>query len=139
MSNINIKENRTMIQFEMYFTNEYIKEILTDLANAMKLYFQEVDMKKAMQERDKQSSNNILLVKEGERFICIDCNDKDWIFPLIVRCDENEAQKLKKIMLKWDNLIREEYDQELTSDILNVYKKDDNLLKRIEKYYNISL
>lgn len=139
MSNINIKESGTMIQFEMYFTNEYIKEILTDLANAMKLYFQEVDVEKAMQERDKQSSNNILLVKEGERFICIDCNDKDWIFPLIVRCDENEAQKLKKIMLKWDNLIREEYDQELTSDILNVYKKDDNLLKRIEKYYNISL
>ncbi len=128
-----------MVQFEMYFTNEYVKEILTDLANTMKLCFQEEDVEKAMQERDKQSKNNILLVKRDKRFICVDCNDKDWIFPLIVRCDEYEAQKVKEIMMKWDNSIREEYEQELTSDMFNVYEKDDNLLKRIERYYNITL
>lgn len=42
-------------------------------------------------------------------------------------------------MLKWDNLIREEYNQELTGDLLNTYEKDDSLLKRIERYYNITL
>lgn len=138
MLNINTKE-LIMVQFEMYFTNEYVKEILTDLANTMKLCFQEEDVKKAMQERDKQSKNNILLVKRDKRFICVDCNDKDWILPLIVRCDEYEAQKVKEIMMKWDNSIREEYEQELTSDMFNVYEKDDNLLKRIERYYNITL
>lgn len=128
-----------MVQYEMYFTNEYVKEILADLANFMKLHFQEEDVETAMQERDKQSKNNILLVKKDKRFICIDCNDKDWLFPLIVRCDENEAQIVKEIMMKWDNLIREEYDQELTSDMFNAYEKVDNLLKRIERYYNITL
>lgn len=128
-----------MVQFEMYFTNEYVKEILTDLANTMKLRFQEEDVEKAMQERDKQSENNILLIKEDKRFICVDCNDKDWIFPLIVRCDESEAQKVKERMMKWDNSIREEYEQRLTGDMFNAYEKDDNLLKRIERYYNITL
>lgn len=128
-----------MVQYEMYFTNEYVKEILADLANFMKLHFQEEDVETAMQERDKQSKNNILLVKKDKRFICIDCNDKDWIFPLIVRCDENEAQIVKEIMMKWDNLIREEYDQELTSGMFNAYEKVDNLLNRIERYYNITL
>lgn len=128
-----------MVQFEMYFTNEYVKEILLDLANAMKLCFQEEDLEKAIQEKDKQSKNNILLVKRDKRFICVDCNDRDWIFPLSVRCDETEAQKVKEIMLKWDNLIREEYNQELTGDLLNTYEKDDSLLKRIERYYNITL
>lgn len=128
-----------MVQFEMYFTNEYVNEILIDLANTMELRFQEEDVEKAMQERDKQSKNNILLVKKDKRFICIDCNNKDWIFPLIVRCNENEAQKVKEIMMKWDNSIREEYDQELTSEMLDAYEKEDNLLKHIERYYNINL
>lgn len=138
MLNINTKE-LIMVQFEMYFTNEYVNEILIDLANTMELRFQEEDVEKAMQERDKQSKNNILLVKKDKRFICIDCNNKDWIFPLIVRCNENEAQKVKEIMMKWDNSIREEYDQELASEMLDAYEKEDNLLKHIERYYNINL
>ena len=128
-----------MVQFEMYFTNEYVNEILIDLANTMELRFQANDVEKAMQERDKQSKNNILLVKKDKRFICIDCNDKDWIFPLIVRCNEDEAQKVKDIMMKWDNSIREEYDQELTSEMFDAYEKDDNVLKHIERFYNITL
>ncbi len=38
-------------------------------------------------------------------------------------------------MLKWDNLIREEYAQELTDDIQNVYGKEKTLLNSIENYY----
>ncbi len=128
-----------MVQFEMYFTNEYIEEILADLSNIMNLHFQKEDIEKAMQEKDKQSKNNILFIKKDNRFICVDCNDKDWIFPLIVRCDENEEEKVKEIMMKWDNSIRKEYDQELTKDMLNTYRKNNNLLKQIERYYDIVL
>ena len=128
-----------MVQFEMYLTNEYIEEILADLSNIMNLHFQKEDIEKAMQEKDKQSKNNILFIKKDNRFICVDCNDKDWIFPLIVRCDENEEEKVKEIMMKWDNSIRKEYDQELTKDMLNTYGKNNNLLKQIERYYDIVL
>ncbi|MDE7254223.1 MAG: hypothetical protein K2O32_14960 [Acetatifactor sp.] len=127
-----------MVQYEMFFTNEYIEEIVTDLANAMQINFSLQDVDRAMQERDKHSVNNVLFLKKGEQFICIDCNDKDWIFPLVVRCDEQEKEKVKEIMMKWDNLIRAEYNQKLTSDIYDVYGKEDNFLKQIEDYYNVA-
>lgn len=42
-------------------------------------------------------------------------------------------------MLRWDNSIREEYDQELTGDMTDAYGKEDNLLKRLEEYYHIKI
>ena len=42
-------------------------------------------------------------------------------------------------MLRWDNLIREEYAQELTGDIVNVYDKENTLLHNIEEVYGIEL
>ncbi len=128
-----------MVQFEMYFTNEYVQEIVTDLTKAMGLHLPEEAVEKAMRESDPQSKNNLLLIKKDDRFICIDCNDQDWIFPLIVRCDENEAPLLKEIMMSWDKAIREEYAQEAVSDLSNALGKADNLLKRLEKYYDLTL
>lgn len=97
MLNINTKGRLMMVQFEMYLTNEYVKEVLNDLVGVMKLNFQEDDIERAIKERDKNSKNNVLLIENNGCFICVDCNDKDWIFPLIVRCNEDEAQKLKKL------------------------------------------
>ena len=128
-----------MVQFEMYFTNEYVQEIVTDLTKAMGLHLPEEAVEKAMRESDPQSKNNLLLIKKDDRFICIDCNDRDWIFPLIVRCDENEAPLLKGIMMSWDKAIREEYAQEAVSDLSDALGKADNLLKRLEKYYDLTL
>ena len=128
-----------MVQFEMYFTNEYVQEIVTDLTKAMGLHLPEEAVEKAMRESDPQSKNNLLLIKKDDRFICIDCNDRDWIFPLIVRCDENEAPLLKEIRMSWDKAIREEYAQEAVSDLSDALGKADNLLKRLEKYYDLTL
>ena len=57
------------------------------------------------------------------------------IFPLVVRCHEKDAEAAKAVMLKWDNLIREEYGQALTDDIYDVYGKQATLSDDIEKYY----
>lgn len=128
-----------MVQYEMYFTNEYIEEILYDLAGVMKLTLKKEKIDKAMNERNKNSLNNLFLLRKDENIICIDCNDKDWIFPLVVICQEIYADVVKKTMLKWDNLIREEYAQELTEDIRDVYGKKNTLLKRIQEYYGESI
>lgn len=124
-----------MIQYEMYFTNEYIEEIVYELADIMKIDVEKKEMMAAMQERDKNSLNNVYILKKDDNIICIDCNDKDWIYPLVVKCQEVDADVVKATMLKWDNLIRKEYGQELTVDIDNVYAKPDTLLNSIEKYY----
>lgn len=128
-----------MVQYEMYFTNEYIEEIVYELANEMELEVVEKDIEIAMQEKNKYSLSNIYTLRKGNKLICIDCNDNDWIYPLVVQCREAEADAIKKIMLKWDNFIREEYGQELTVDIQNVYGKDFTLLRNIEKYYNTKI
>lgn len=124
-----------MVQYEMYFTNEYIDEIVQELADEMGMEVAEQDIKSAMQEKDKSSLNNIYTLKKDGKLICIDCNDNDWIYPLVVQCNEAEADKVNKIMLKWDNMIREEYGQELTIDIPDVYGKGSTLLSSIESYY----
>lgn len=124
-----------MVQYEMYFTNEYIDEIVRELADEMGMEVAEQDIKSAMQEKDKSSLNNIYTLKKDGKLICIDCNDNDWIYPLVVQCNEAEADKVNKIMLKWDNMIREEYGQELTIDIPDVYGKGSTLLSNIESYY----
>jgi len=124
-----------MVQFEMYFTNEYIEEIVCDLANVMELVVEKQNIVVAMQERDKNSPNNLYVLKGNNNTICIDCNDRDWIFPLVVKCQEDDADVIKAVMLKWDNLIREEYGQEPTEDIYNVYGNKNTLLNSIEEYY----
>lgn len=128
-------DSKIMIQYEMYFTNEYIEEIVYELADIMKIDVEKKEMMAAMQERDRNSLNNIYILKKDDNIICIDCNDKDWIYPLVVKCQEADADVVKATMLKWDNLIRKEYGQELTVDIDNVYGKPDTLLNSIEKYY----
>lgn len=126
-----------MVQYEMYFTNEYVEEILDDFASILKVHYKQQDIDAAMQERDRNSLNNLLLLKSELGCICIDCNDKDWIYPLIVICQDGVAAKIKEIMLKWDNLIRNEYRQKLTEEICNVYGKTQTLLSDIEGYYGI--
>lgn len=128
-----------MVQYEMYFTNEYLEDIISDLAVIMELNVEKKVIDVAMQERDKRSLNNLLLLKNESGCICIDCNDNDWIFPLVVKCQERVADKIKAIMIKWDNLIRVEYGQKLTEDICDVYGKEETLLDSIEKYYGLTI
>ena len=128
-----------MVQYEMYFTNEYLEDIINDLAVIMELNVEKKVIDAAMQERDKSSLNNLLLLKNESGCICIDCNDNDWIFPLFVKCQERVADKIKAIMIKWDNLIRAEYGQKLTEDICDVYGKEPTLLDSIEKYYGMQI
>ena len=124
-----------MIQYEMYFTNEYIEEIVYELADILGLSIEKKSIGIALGERDKSSVNNVLILKGKDCFLCIDCNDRDWIYPLVVKCQEEEASKIKEIMLKWDNMIREEYGQEKTEDIRNVYGKETICSIRFRKIW----
>lgn len=85
------------------------------------------------------SLNNLLILKSELGCICIDCNDRDWIFPLIVVCQDGVAAKVKEIMLKWDHSIREEYGQKIPEDIYDVSGKNQTLLSNIEEFYGIKL
>ena len=128
-------------QYEMYFTNEYLEEIVEDFASVLKLKYDVKDVETASEERDTHSLKNIFVIKREGCFLCIDCNDRDYIFPLVVRCQDSDADKIKAAMLKWDNKMREEYYQELTEEIEDVYNVNDGstILSQIERVYRISI
>lgn len=127
-------------QFEMWFTNEYVEDLVTDFAKILKLEYEKKDIDKAMGERDGYSLNNLLLIRGEGCLLCIDCNDRDYIFPLVAICQENVAEELNIAMLEWDNKIRKQYVQKPREKIVNVYYEDrGTLLRQIEEFYSISI
>lgn len=128
-------------QFEMYYANEYLEEIVADFAAVLDLAYDEKDVEAASAERDRCSLKNIFILKREGCILCIDCNDRDFIMPLVVMCQDSDADKIKPLMLAWDNKMREEYDQKLTKEIVDVYhvKDGSTLLSEIETFYHISI
>lgn len=126
-------------QFEMYYANEYLEEIVADIAAILNLNYDEKDVEAASKERDRCSLKNLLLLKRDGCLLCIDCNDRDFIMPLVVICQDNDVDQIKVAMLKWDNKIRDEYYQKLTEEIVDVYHVKDGttLLSEIERFYHI--
>ena len=128
-------------QFEMYYANEYLEEIVADFAAVLSLKYDEKDVEIASKERDRCSLKNIFILKREGCLLCIDCNDRDFIMPLVVICQDSDIDKIKAVMLEWDNKMREEYYQELTEEIVDVYNITDGstLLSEIESFYHISI
>ncbi|MGC6768494.1 hypothetical protein [Enterococcus sp. LJL51] len=130
-----------MYQYEIYFANDYLFEIMTDLSQIMGIKYDNDKLQKVFKFKEKNNAENLFISYEENRqyFICIDCDNVDWIYPLIVRCSVKQHEGVNKCMLEWDNRIREEYGQDLTERIGNSYGNEDTLLKRIESKYKISI
>lgn len=131
-----------MLQYEMYFTNEYLFDIIDEISDLMGINYDKDKLSRAFEVDDTQSVENLFIVHNiinPEYFICVDCNNKDWIYPLVVRCSISQKDSVNRCMLQWDNKIREEYGQKLTESINDSYNNADSLLKRIEANYSIQI
>lgn len=100
-----------MKQFVISFPNEYTEKILAELTDKMGFLYDRNMFLIAWNERDIKSTNNLIRIGTRNRFICVDCNDRDWIFNMVVRCNNDEANSIKELLLEWDNKIRMEYHQ----------------------------
>lgn len=116
-----------MIQYEINFDNGFTEDFLYELAKTLKLDFVKETLQKAIDERDTNSPNNVYILRGEDSCICMDCNDRDWLFGITVLCQEKDADQVKAVMLKWDNISRGECGQKLTKDIENVYGKKIHL------------
>ena len=128
-------------QFEMYYANEYLEEIVADFAAVLNLKYDEKDEEIASKSLSVRGLENLLILKREGCFMCIDCNARDFIMPLVVMCQDSDVDRVKAVMLEWDNKMREEYYQELTEEIVDVYNVKDGstLLSEIESFYHISI
>lgn len=128
-----------MVQYEMYFTNEYIEEIMFDLTSILGLPYDAGQIACAMEEKDLCSKQNVIILQNDSCLLCVDCMVVDYIYPLIVRCPASLAHKVNQKMMEWDRKIRLEYDQEITSEIPDVYGNRQTLLQCILEFYHLSL
>ena len=127
-------------QYEMYFTNEYLEELVEVFASILNLKYDEKDVEIASTSLSVHGLENVLLIKGAGCLLCIDCNARDYICPLVIMCQDNDADKIKAAMLEWDNRIRKGYGQKPREEVINVFYKDNQtLLRRIEEFYNISI
>ena len=128
-------------QYEMYFTNEYLEELVEVFASILNSKYDEKDVEIASTSLSVHGLENVLLIKGAGCVLCIDCNARDYICPLVVMCQDNDADKIKAAMLEWDNKIREEYYQKRREEIVDVYNVMDGstMLSEIERFYNISI
>lgn len=90
---------------------------------------------RAIKENDKTSLNNVFVLNTNEGCIIVDCNNRDWIYSIVVISIDSLAEEVYKIMLKLDNDIRAEYGQEPVLCERDVFGKSDTLLDSIEEYY----
>ncbi|MEH2954616.1 hypothetical protein VV089_16775 [Candidatus Merdisoma sp. JLR.KK011] len=67
------------------------------MEKVMSLHIEETRIEKAIREKDKNSQNNLFFLKENGQFICVDCNDNDWIFPLVINVYGKENTLLHNI------------------------------------------
>ena len=125
----------------MYFTNEYLEELVEVFASILNLKYDEKDVEIASTSLSVHGLENVLLIKGANCLLCIDCNARDYICPLVIMCQDNDADKIKAAMLEWDNKIREEYYQKRREEIVDVYNVKDGstMLSEIERFYNISI
>lgn len=128
-----------MVQYQISFAGEYIKDIVYDLADILKLDVVEEDIDAAVDERDHSSPNNIYILRGKDSCIFVDCNDRDWLLGITVLCREKDADQVKAALLKWDNISRRAYGQVLKEDLTNVYGKKDTELDFMESYYDIKI
>lgn len=127
-------------QYEMWFTNEYVEEVVEVFAGILNLKYDEKDVEIAMEEISMYDIKNLLLIKGDGCMLCVDCNYDDYIVPLVVICQEKAADEIRTAMFEWDNKIRKEYGQEPRKEVMNVFYKDNRtLLRRIEEFYKISI
>lgn len=122
----------------MFFTNEYTEEILDELTKIFNTKYDKASLERAVNESDILSPNNVFRMNINDNRIVIDCNNKDWIYSLIVITNESFSKEVSKTMLKWDNYIRKEYEQELIIEESDVFGESDTLLNKIERYYSFA-
>ena len=126
-----------MKQFEMYLANEYCEEIFDDLSKKMSITYDKQILKASISEMDEASIKNLFVAGRDDNKIIVDCNNRDFIYPLIVICDDAISTDIQSMMLEWDNRIREEYAQELTETMPDVYGNSNTLLNSIQEFYGL--
>lgn len=130
---------RSMYQYEICIAVEYCELLVSDLAHELGVFFDEQKYKKAMYERDSKSLDNLFIFSNQECTVYVDCNNRDWLYSVIVMGEGKENKKIEDILTKWNTKCRIEYGQKVYGYLENRYRKSNTMLNFICKFYNYDI
>ena len=128
-----------MYQYEICIAVEYCELLVSDLAHELGVFFDEQKYKKAMYERDFKSLDNLFIFSNQECTVYVDCNNRDWLYSVIVMGEGKENKKIEDILITWDTKCRLEYGQKIAGYIENDFGKKESLLNSICKTYDFDI
>jgi hypothetical protein len=120
-------------QYEICFPNEYTKDLLKDVGSLMKMSIDMDYLENILKNDGKPGSQCVAIFRniENDEFILADCQNRDYLYGLVVRCNQTNNELVKSSMLKWDTQFRREYHQEALTDLDNNMDNPNNLLHSI--------
>lgn len=127
-----------MYQYEISIAVEYCELLVPDLAHELGVFFDELLYKKAVYERDSKSLDNIFILSNQECTVYINCNNRDWLYSVVVVGQGQENRQVADILIKWDTKCRMEYGQKIY-DLENAYGKNETSLRAMCEFYNYDI
>lgn len=127
-----------MYQYEISIAVEYCELLVPDLAHELGVFFDELLYKKAVYERDSKSLDNIFILSNQECTVYINCNNRDWLYSVVVVGKGQENRQIADILIKWDTKCRMEYGQKIY-DLENAYGKNETSLRAMCEFYNYDI
>lgn len=128
-----------MYQYEICIANEYCELLVPELAHEMGVFFDELLYKNTVYERDSKSLDNIFILSNQECTVYVDCNNRDWLYGVVVIGEGEENKQIADILIRWNTKCRMEYGQKIYGYLENRYGKKDTMLNFMYKFYNCDL
>lgn len=130
------------MQYEIQYPSEYTEPLVTELGNLMGIDIDIEKLKKAMSNDGTEPSEDtycLFVQSQSGDFILLDCLNIDVLYAIVVRCKDKIHEDVKTTLLKWDNLARTEYRQELREDLDNTMSDEESDFRQIVELYDLKI
>lgn len=128
-----------MKQFELGVPGEYLKDLLEEVSVASGIAIDYEKVKEAANNNGEPGENCVCIFRKNDSFILVDVQNIDWLKGFVIRCEDDIANTVKDIVLKWDVIARKQYHQEIQTDIEDAFGKERSLLNDIIRGHKLKM
>lgn len=119
--------------------DDFLEKVVMDLANIMNLIVDFNEIQEAAKNDGEPGEHCVRIFKKENSFLLVDVQNNDFLKSIVVRCEDDDSQRIWDAITKWDILAREKYNQSGESNIRDSYGVDNNMLSVILNLHGISI
>ncbi|MGE5417104.1 MAG: hypothetical protein ACM3UZ_10270 [Acidobacteriota bacterium] len=128
-----------MKQYECCLPGEYLGDISYELSTKMAIDIDYGIIEETAKNDGEPGEQCLAIFRKGESFVLMDLRSIDWLYAIVVRCEDDISEDVKAVMLKWDIEARKHYHQETRDDLEDRLGKEKSLLNDIVKVHGITI